>query len=449
MSEIISKIKKSVKLRIALAVAAGLLFLILVAGFIPVSLPVLRNQVVAIAEKNLGGPCAVDKMTVRLWSGVSLKGVHVFFVRASGDTVSADVESINLSWSLLPLLFKHVHVKALTIERPAAHIRKAAKPVVTRKVEKDMQKSLQETVEGMPYTFSLKNIRVRRGRFSVLAPSGHVLSAAGIKVDLAVGLKEVIFAGGSCAVDSLRLGPQGTLVSDLFVKTEVRAWEVSVNKISGRFYDGKISGKGAVRLDINRIKDFEFSVTKINLEKYYGSLNLDQGSLRGYADASVSLSPSFLAPDSLRGRGNVLLTSVQAQMTPIQQSIPLKTFVPKLANLEFSRIRCPFIIRNGKIINDNMTGEGNLVDFQSKGWAALDGYLMQNIELILHDDFADALPRVLQYPLITNRKGQRTLLLTLTNTFEEPRIAMDKKALNRTIGRALFDIQKGLQGLFK
>jgi hypothetical protein len=434
------------------AIGIGFLVcLVVIAGFIPFSSRVLRDKVEQALCQSVVTTCTIRNITVTPWFGFTVEGLELA-KKDSAMSLSVSVPRVRLSYRLVPLLFKVVVIKKFSLERPVVRcVLPAAPPRArTRAPAQKKQVSIDDVravLAQFPFVVVVNNISVSRGEATIEQGGAPVAYAKGVDVSMDVGLKKDVTLHGKFGADLLRLLNQWEITR---LKTDLAldGFSVALKRCTAEFYRGQIDVSGRADIAKNVLEEAQIDVSNVDVKRLYSEARLGAGECSGWCDASLKLDKSIIHPDSLKGKGHVRLSKVQARDLPLQKSIIVLIATPRLTNISFSKITAECIVQKGKVLTVPVMGDGDPLVFTSTGWVGFDGSVSQKVEGTFSRDLVATLQPIVANSLDEAENGKRGFKCSVSGPFANPKVIIDQRIVNRAVNNVVGEIGRGLQQLF-
>jgi hypothetical protein len=425
-------------------IAFGILMLIFLLGFVPFSNQALKIKVERILKETFVDSCAIDKLTITLWTGVSVKNIRFAWRDPSGSSYSCSLPRAGVSYYAFPVLFKRLIVKNITLERPLLTCNIPAAPLAPPVPHQPLSMDkLSDALAGFPYTVFVRNITLSKARVLVIQKRSTLMDCKGIGLSMKIGLDRSIALEGACEADSVCLLDAWRLTR-LKAGLRVKGLSVMLDNCKAECYGGRISVKAMVDMAQGTLEECGFSVSHVKLDQWYADEKAGPGRLSGKLDASMDFQRGPLCMDSLKAKGRILVTGVAASDLPLQKNLLVALMVPKLAAMHFSKISSDLDLKKGKIYTENVTGEGDPMDFKADGWVDMDGYFSERINAEFTGEFMRALPPLFQKTLlpVEGDQDKRAFTCSASGTFKKPHVTVDQRIVNRAVGNIITEIGK-------
>jgi hypothetical protein len=431
-------------------IGAGMvLCVIIIAGFIPYSNTALREKVERACVKTFADKCSIKRIAFIPWLGFTIDGLELS-KRENGTSWQVAVQRVRLSYSFIPLLFRYVVIKRFTLEKPRFHmdLRPASVPVSKKESGRFSMEDLRRALSGFPFTVAVRAVSVDKGNFTVDQHDKPLIAGTDLDVFMKVGFDKTLLLDGKIAGRQIRLSGLWD-INDLRARVNANDFTVNLSDCRGDFYAGKMSASGSADLSQGILNGFRFELSHVNMNKLYQAARIGQGECSGRLDGNLVLESSMLAPDSLKGKGSVALSSLTVRNLPIQNSLVVFIAIPKLRNIYFTRLGTDLVVRQGRIFTPNIKGDGDPLEIQSEGWVAFDGHLSEKFDGVFSRDVAEGLPPIVVRSLDEAENGKKSFKAAVSGTFKNPQLQVDRRIVNRAVGNVVDEVVKGLGNLFK
>ena len=425
-------------------IAFGILMLIFLLGFVPFSNQALKIKVERILKETFVDSCTIEKLTITLWTGVSVKNISFAWRDPSGASYGCSVPRASVSYHVLPIIFKHLIIKNITLETPCITCDVPSAPVVSNTPHEQFSlDKLSDALAGFPYTVFVRNIALSKARVLVTQKRATVMDCKGIGLSMKIRLDRSIALDGACEADSICLLDAWRLTR-LKAGLRIKGLAVMLDNCRAECYGGRISVKAMVDMAQGTLEECGFSVSHVKLDQWYADEKAGPGRLSGKLDASMDFQSGPLCMDSLKARGRILITGVAASDLPLQKNLLVALMVPKLAAMHFSRISSDLDLKKGKIYTENVKGEGDPMEFKADGWVDMDGYFSERINAEFTGEFMRALPPFFQKSLlpVEGDPDKRAFTCSASGTFKKPHVTVDQRIVNRAVENIITEIGK-------
>ena len=386
--------------------ACGIFLLIFLLGFVPFSNQVLKIKVERILKESFVDSCTIDKMTIALWTGVSVKNITCAWRDPSGSSYCCSIPEAGVSYHALPIIFKHLIIKNITLQKPRLTCNvpaTPAAPIVPH--ERFSLDKFSDALAGFPYTVFVRNITLSKACVLVTQKRDAIMDCRGIGLSMKIGLDRDIALDGACEADTVSLLGAWRLTR-LKAGLTVKGLAVVLDNCRAECYGGKISLKARADLARGALEELGIVVSHVKLDQWYADEKIGPGKLSGKLDASMDFQPGMVCLDSLKARGTIKIMGVAASDLPLQKNLIVALMVPKLAAMHFSKISSDLDLKKGKIYTENIKGEGDPMDFKADGWVDMNGYFSERVNAEFSGEFMSTHPAA--FPEIAAARGRRS-----------------------------------------
>ena len=429
---------------------AGLLMVVFVLGFVPFSSPILKQKVETIIKESFAESCSIEKLTITLWAGVTVKKVQCAWRDPTGVFYTCLIPEAGISYHALPLIFKQLIIKNITLEQPRFMCKLPAQPLGADKPRGPFSiDKFTDALAGFPYRVLISNITLSKARLSVTQERSVIMDCKGVGLSMKVGFDRGLTLKGSCGADSVAL-IDAWHATDLRAGITINGPRIALNDCKADCYGGRVSFKAAADLSRSLLENASIAAAHIKLDRWYADEKAGPGRLSGKLDMSMTFEQSALDLDSLKARGTAAITNVAANDLPIQKNLLVNLAVPKLATMHFSKISSDLQLGKGKIYNEKTRGEGDPMDFAAAGRVDMKGYFSERINAEFSGDFMRTLPPFVQKSLlpVEGDPDKRAFNCSASGTFKNPHVSVDQRIVDRAVGNVIDEIGKGLGRLF-
>jgi hypothetical protein len=244
---------------------------------------------------------------------------------------------------------------------------------------------------------------------------------------------------GSFSMETL-LSSDVPVLSGLSGGFSCRDGSLDLSQCKGRIFDGKLKGDARIDLVRGTLAACTLAVSDFDLDKWYSrTADTANGRLSGKADCRLVLDSSFLAIDSLRGRGTAAAVRFKVSGFPFQKTLAGMLAYPALARLQFRKVAADFTIKPHGIITTEAAGDGDSLSIRASGWVRIDGRLIEKAECTMSKNAVPTLPTFARETLEETNDGGRVLRLRIFGTIGSPKFEIDSRVI----------LQKAVQNMFE
>ncbi len=416
-------------------------------GFVPFSNKTIKNRAERLLSESLNGRFTIDKLTITLWTGATLKNVR--FRSNDSSSLSCHFPRIAVSYHILPLFTKHLIIKNISMRKPeivADILPQAAskkKPAKTFSIN-----DLSRLLGAFPVTVLVKQLSIWDGKANVTREGDPVFDLKGIYCAAKLSLKRGITCETSLHIAEMKAAGKWT-ATKCKASLTVNGTSAALRECTASLYGGTLSLKGSAQPFEGYLNQLSVSLSGIKLDEWYRGTST-AGELSGKLDASMDFGKSKLIADSLQGKGWLKLSNVVARATPLQKSLVLLLVIPRLSALQFDRMSIDLLLKNGKCLTRNFSGKGDPIDLTADGWVDLKGRISEKVKGVFSVDFSRDLPALVRNSLlpVEGDQDRRWFQCTVSGTMKNPQLSVDQKIVNRAVNNVFQSIGKSLGNLF-
>lgn len=421
-------------------------FIILLAGFFPISLPVVSEKLSQGLSDALGAPCRVGKTTVTLWSGVSCQNIVIRTVQDLG--VSVEIPRLQVNFNLIPLVFKHIRIQTVSVEKPIIQIRLS--PLKKTKQSPKVVLESRNFLGALPEPFSRFTLSV--GLAEIVSGQIRMTGAEKVLMDckelgIKVHLADLKSGATEITVKTVRL-VDAWHINNVICTGKLENSDLRIEKLQGDLYGGRFKGKGVLDWVKARLITLNLNISGLDVGQFYADIPSRQGRLEGRADASVTLKDCALEPDSLKGEGELLLSQLDIEEIPIQKVASIQFLLPLFKKIMIHKLKADFHLASGRVCTDKVSGEGDLFRVSANGWLALNGDMDENLQVTMLRPGLARFSKIMQYAFMKDSNGDYILRAKLTGTFSDPTFTLDRANVRNSVEKIFRDVGRGLRGLF-
>ncbi len=410
---------------------------ILIAGFFPVSHPVITRHVGSLMSKSTLDTCTIGKVRLALWKDVTLYDVHTSDMSEEGLKYVANLSRIRINCNVINIMQKWSQIKkdyklfcSSFSQRLNQNTCMAIHELLMFAAQSEYIKSI--SIDGKTVKISKRNAPFISAESFCFDISREQEKSRNIRIDFDAA--ELVYLKNDFTF--LR-------VNCLFDKKFF-----NINRCRARVFDGKI--KFVTRLDLvnKRMHDFTLDASGLNLEKMIASTDIPR-CISGSMDIDLNLISSALELDSVRGKGVVNVSEMSVWETPVQRALAELLENPNFNRLSFSRVKADFEILDRNTIRTDISGSGEVLDFKSNGMLNLKGKINQQVDAALSENAIKELPGFVVNSLALNENNRRAVRCRIYGTLAEPKVELDREILKKAIGNVFEQMRENLKGIFR
>jgi len=423
---------------------AGLVVLLLVYGAIELrslDSPEFHKTLLEQARGTLGTNLRVERMTLSIFSGVSLRGVVIDNPPPfKGPFVSA--QSFVLRYRLWPLLAGRLDVQQLAIEEPSINLEMDARGRFNYELLKPLAApgAASRTSSSSALTLLLSKLSVDRGQLSLRDQSGPPLMRAegfGLASGFEVGAAG-LSGSGTVRLSTLDLG-DALFVRDVEAPLKAGAGRATLGPVRGRVADGRLAGSLALRLGGGFQYGADVQVDGARVETLLKEAKAAP-SLAGSLKATAHFDGTAGLP-TLSGKGNASVGDCRAGSLPLLKLLSSVLQVPELADPRFDQCLLEFSLARSRLETAVLSMKGPSVDLGGHGSVMLEtGALDHAMTLALRQALVDKISaREVRAAFTPRGDGFAKVDFKVSGTLASPKVDL----LSRIGEKALTEAAKG------
>ena len=416
--------------RIGTTVVFSIALIVFIGGFVPISHPALTRKILEISRQIGTDSCAIGSARVALWKGITLHDLRCSGRDATGHRYTVKAETIVLRGNFIRAALNYKKFKSCT-----ASGKEPAKP----------WQILCRTAAN-----TIKGVTISAAKITVVGKNGLRVRGEGCSMmcDFA-GPGKGDFSG-SFSIQTL-LSSDVPVLSRLSGGLSCRDGSLGLSRCKGRIFDGKMEGDARIDLVRGTLTACTFAVSGFDIDNWYScTADTANGRLSGKADCRLVLDSSFLAIDSLRGRGTVAAVHFKVSEFPFQKTLVAMLTYPALARLQFRKLAADFTIKPHGIITTEAAGDGDSLSIRASGWFRIDGQLSEKAECTVSKIAVHTLPKFARETLEATNDGGRVLRLRIFGTIGSPKFEIDSRViLQKAVQNMFDDVRNNIKQWFK
>ncbi len=249
--------------------------------------------------------------------------------------------------------------------------------------------------------------------------------------------------GGRVAIDRLKQGKLDVTGVQADVKLAPAALESPHFTLTG--YGGAVSGDARFDLRDTRRPAWAIHATvdKVRADALLGAWTPVKDLLAGTLSSKLEFSGAGQTPDDLKHTltlvGLAALTDGRLGPGPALDAVAQFVKVPKIRQVDFSRLELPMRIEHGRLVTDPVILDGASGEWHLAGAIGFDGALDYAVSVTLPPAAVEALSArsALAAGALSDAQGRMLLDLHVTGSARSPRVSWDTNAMRaRLEGRA-------------
>lgn len=409
-----------------------------IAGFFPLSHPVLTEYFNSKVDMNRPDSCVIGKVTITAWKGIHFHNVSVFKTAGENGVYNIHLSKVKVSGNFIPLLLKWPKLK---------HEFADVQEKFNEKINEDPVAAADLLLEFITQQKTIESILVDGRRAFIEKRDEKIIGAEKFSFDIIRDSEDDQEL--SISLDAAEFHCLKNVITFLRASSVYSNNVLRITRCRGRAFDGKIKISSEIDMKKRYHNGTSLIATDLKIDQIMKLMDNSTKSVSGRVDVDLNLMPSMLIPDSLRGKGAVKASDIQISNLPIQQSLVHLLNAPILNNLHFQKIKADFEIVNQKTFYTEINGSGGMVDFKSKGEISLPENMNQNVEAAFSEEVAKQFPELIIKTLYVGENQRRTVRCRIYNTFSDPCIELDKEILKKAIGNVFEQMKENFIDFFR
>lgn len=410
---------------------------ILIAGFFPLSHPLITRYALSIIDESTLDTCTIGKVKLALWKGVTLYDVQALESADNGLKYEMNLSRIQINFNIINVIQKWPQIKKKYLLFCSSF---------SQDENNDISTSVDRMLRFIAQSEQINNICIDGKTVRVSKKDTLFISAERFsldifreqeksqKIELDLDVAELVYLNN----DFTFLRANGIF--------DDRTLDIS--RCRARAFDGKVKINTRLDLTGKRIHDFTLNGSGLNVDKMIRS-GIIQRCVSGKMDIDLNLASSSLELDSVRGKGVVRMSEVSVWETPVQKALVELLENPDFNRLSFAKVKVEFDMLDRNTLRTNILGSGEMVDFKSNGVLTLDGGINQQVDAALSEAAVKKLPDFVVNSLATNENNRRAVRCRIYGTLGEPKVELDREILRKAIGGVFKQMRVNLKGLFR
>lgn len=405
-----------------------LVLAVLLAGFLPWSLPVVRQQVNAVLRKVPVQSIAVEAVTIRPWSALELHQLSLTTPLGRDTTLELHVKRLRIDYSIVKILGSFSKARSL----------------LSRAQKEGFGVVLNEPTLGA----ICQAIKLHQADGTIRVNTTTIARLSGGTAKVGIISEPALLIEGTVEAESLVVNGKYPF-EKLRGKARLEKNELQLSTVEAELFEGALELDLAANLLTKRLHDLTARCSKLNLEQLYRSQPKNPGSISGTANLELSLNASAMHRDSLDGKASLTVRSLVVHQLPIQKNLLVMIALPDLDTLRFDKITSDVTIEKGKIHTHPLRGSGTPISFTSEGYIGLNGYFFEDVNAILSSDYVKQLSPIISESLLPESGDRRAFKCIVKGTFDNPHVVHDKAIMKRAANNAFKELKKSFKKFFR
>jgi hypothetical protein len=208
-----------------------------------------------------------------------------------------------------------------------------------------------------------------------------------------------------------------------------------------KVFGGKFNARASLNLKKPKILGGGMRIRGLDVKQFWAQSKILSGNIEGKVDLDLEIEPFKLSViDSVKLKGSFSVNKLTAVDLPLQKLAVVNKASPKLRSIQFEQVKGKFVFSNKNIKFNEILGIGDVMNFRSVGWFNIDdGRVYQDFEGEFGEQFVSTeLSRLVRNSLEKTENGGGRFKCTISQTFEYPRVKVDKSV-----------IKTGIKNIFK
>jgi hypothetical protein len=405
-----------------------LVLAVMVAGFLPWSLPVVRQQVNGLLKKIPVQSITVEGVSIRPWSALELRQLSLTTPLGQDTTIELHIKRLRIDYSIVKILGSFSQARTL----------------LSRAQKEGFGVVLNEPTLGA----ICQAIALHQAEGTIRVKNTTIARLSGGKAKVGIISDPALLIEGTVEAESLVVSGKYPF-ENLKGKARLEKNELQLSGIEAELFEGDLELDLAANLATKRLHDLTARCSKVNLEQLYRSQPKNPGSISGTATVDLVLNASAIHPDSLEGKASLTVKSIVAHQLPIQKNLLVMIALPDLDTLRFDKITTDITIDKGKLHTHPLHGSGTPISFTSEGYIGIDGYFFQDVKALLSSDYVKQLAPIIRESLLPESGNRRSFKCIVKGTFDNPRVVHDKVIMQRAANNAFKELKKSFKKFFR
>jgi uncharacterized protein involved in outer membrane biogenesis len=342
-----------------------------------------RHEIEAKASTAANGTVQISQISFSFLHGVRLGGLTSKIERPEGVIVS-QVESVDCSFSWLPLLQRRIQFDGVTLVQPQIVLTQQPPSSVPLPASPAAPSAAGASNKTPPASsVLLENAYIRDGRLSIRDAAGATKAdLQGVKVDADTsGYMDRKEVSGKLSIATIAL-PQNLGLTDFTTPFTYRGGGLDATPLQASAFGGTLTGGYHLPVD-GSASQLEIDGTKIDVAKIGGAAHAAAGSpLSG----QLSLQSKWQGVETgkLSGEGDAQLAGGKLSGVSALHEIARVLQAPALSDPELTSVKVHFKVENGTTSFSGLQISSPVFDITGSGVIDPQGGLNANLSLTLH-----------------------------------------------------------------
>src|SRR3989339_12631 len=432
-----------------------MLVLLIILGFIPLSLKSLDRLVKEQADKLIqGDTLAIDKISIQLWRGLSLSNVSYVTRKDKQPAIRVHVPTIRLSYKFLALVRGKAHIHAITIVEPEITMILPQQAYTQPQSAKTslipvLPLPLGKLPLDLPIDIEINKLEITNGSLTAQQKPGDKMKIQGFSLSLAASVNTLVSVTGTLHADSLwPVYPY--LITGFKTYFSLSPDSLKIENAGFSTYGGKGRFSVSMRTLEPLSLDGTISLNHIVLEKVLSSVRLGEVKASGKVSVDLTLHGKGMDPNAWQGKGKFSAQDLLISGLPFQKTLATLLFLPALNHLQFDIIKTSLVLSKGKMNTPDLQGTGNVANITGSGWIGLDMQAKEQVRISFSPQLCSRLPPMVSREILIPSPGGRCDTKgEMYGPLSKLQISLDKSVKNRAAGAIIKRAGSLINKLFK
>ncbi len=436
------KVRNSVLAAVLIALGSC----VLIGFFLPVSHVSFNKKAETIIKKKAGlDSCVTGKVKITLFRGITITDLVCIKYLDAKKRLTVAIPSVRIRYRFLKIVsrWKALNTALFPTQK---HIRKKRIQWHSRTM---VSMLYSHVFRADTLTFScVKSLVVRNARVSIDSMDALMLQVKGVN-----GIIRV--PGGSVQHLKIKLSAKelrkdAIRVSRPVVTMQFNGPRCVIKKVEGRVFDAKFKAKCELDCMQNRIINGLFEITDFDLAQWYAMLGDTLGSIAGKGTFVMMIDIGNSDFTGLKGRGQIKMTDVIMDEIPLITTVALLTELEGLSHLTFKEITGDFVVKDGKILSENINSHGDPLSMYIKGWIRPEDVNFEfDLKGVFEAYYKDSVSAIVWNAMLPDEDDRRLFKCTVYGTPDSPTVSLDEKIARRAVRGVFQSFGQELRGMFR
>jgi uncharacterized protein involved in outer membrane biogenesis len=398
-----------------------------------------RHEVETKAGDAAHGTVTIKRIDFSFWSGIELNGLATKIETPQGTLVS-QVESVNCSYSLLPLLRRQLQFNAVTLVKPVIVLTQQP-PSTVATPEPSSTSGTAASGKTAPFQLVLDGAKISDGSLSIRdATSAVKADLEGIHVTADTsGYYSGQNVTGKLSIAKIAL-PQNLSLTDFSTPFTYQAGAVQADPFEATAFGGKLTGN--YKLDPAAPSVLEINATGLDVAQIGHTANPNSSTT---LSGSLALQSKWHGVETgkLTGEGDAQITDGKLAGVSVLHELAGLLQVRGLSEPELKSVTVHFEVANGSTRFSNLHIVSPIFDITGDGTIDAQGGLDANLVLNLHGGAMGGVTGAAASLISRIPGGGGSIPLHISGTVSNPKTNLSSAILNpapkveKTLDRAV------------